>query len=179
MLVNFIDAVDVLRSGAIAVIPTDTIYGLVACADNKTAVQKIYLTKKRNPVKPCIILIDKPSRMLDFGVKDSWLSSTKQYWPGPYSLIFPTDRSDLYYLDRGTKTLAFRMPNNTSLINLIKKVGPIIAPSANPEGSLPATNIKQAKIYFGSDVNLYIDGGLLEKSTPSSIIDMRDQHKVR
>ncbi len=75
---------------ACAVIPTDTIYGVVACASNQKAVEKVYSLKKRTPSKPCIILISDPYQMLDFGVDKKWLDKTAEYWPGPNSLIIPT-----------------------------------------------------------------------------------------
>ena len=179
MIVNFSNLIDVLKSDKIAVIPTDTIYGLVACAKSSLAVKKVYFAKKRNPAKPCIILIDCPEIIVEFGINSKWLDLTSKYWPGPFSLIFPTERSDLGYLDCGTKTLAFRMPDNKDLLSLIARTGPIIAPSANPEGLPPAQNINQAKKYFETEVDMYIDGGLINNYAPSTIIDMRDQSKIR
>src|SRR5204863_149383 len=66
------------------------------------------------------------------------------------------------YLHRGTNTLALRLPKDESLQNLLKKTGPLIAPSANVEGLPPAKNITDAKKYFGDGVDLYIDGGEIE-----------------
>jgi L-threonylcarbamoyladenylate synthase len=62
-------------------------------------------------------------------------------------------------LHRGTKTLAFRLPSSQSLRTLLIETGPLIAPSANPEGQAPAQNITEAKKYFGDLVDFYLDGG--------------------
>ena len=61
----------------------------------------------------------------------------------------------LAYLHRGTDTLAFRLPANVSLRNLLKKTGPLIAPSANPEGQKPARTAAAAKKYFCGQIDFY------------------------
>ena len=58
---------------------------------------------------------------------------------------------------------------NGNLFNLIKNVGPLVAPSCNKEGHEPAKNIKIAKEYFGDDIDLYINGGV-KKLIPSTLI---------
>jgi tRNA A37 threonylcarbamoyladenosine synthetase subunit TsaC/SUA5/YrdC len=58
---------------------------------------------------------------------------------------------------------------NKNLFNLIKKVGPLVAPSVNTQGEKSAENIKEAKGYFGNNVDLYINGGQ-KKSYPSTLI---------
>jgi L-threonylcarbamoyladenylate synthase len=170
---------NILCSGGMAVILTDTIYGVVGCTLNKITVNKIYLLKNRAPAKPCIILISNPNQMLDFGVKPSWLNKTAKYWPGPNSLIVPTHKKDIDYLTRGSGTLAFRLPNKPDLIALINKTGTLIAPSANPEGLEPAKTIAQAKKYFGKEIDIYVDGGDCSKALASKLIDLRTNKILR
>jgi len=69
--------------------------------------------------------------------------------------------------------LAFRLPNKKDLINLIKKVGPLVAPSANIEGKPPAKTISQAKKYFGEKVDFYIDSGKIS-GPPSTLIEIKN-----
>jgi len=167
-----IEVVQTLLSGGVAVIPTDTIYGVVALAANQKAVERVYSLKKRAPDKPCIILISNPNQMLYFGVDKKWLEKTAKYWPGPNSLIVPTLGEGFDYLTRDTSSLAFRLPDKSDLISLIEKTGPLIAPSANPESLPPATNTTQAKKYFGNLVDIYIDGGDYSGALPSKLIDL-------
>lgn len=164
--------VNVLKNGGVAVIPTDTIYGVVGQALNKETVERIYKIKKRNPEKPFIILISNFTQLNDFGVAldESKKEVLTEFWPGPVSIIFPAFRENNAYLHRGTSTLAFRMPENKALKDLIQKVGPLVAPSANPEGKEPAKNIQEAKNYFGNAVDCYKDGGEVY-GKPSKIID--------
>lgn len=169
----------ILSNGGVAVIPTDTIYGIVAQAFNKDAVERVYKIKKRTPTKPFIILISSIKDIEQFEINlDSYTKDFLQkYWPGKISIILTIENiasiKKYDYLHRGTNTLAFRIPNDTNLIKILKKTGALIAPSANPEGQKPAETIKEAKDYFGSSVDLYIEGGKLCGES-STIVKIKD-----
>jgi L-threonylcarbamoyladenylate synthase len=169
------DLAGVLTSGGTAVLATDTIYGLVARAADKQAVERLYRIKGRTPTKPFIILISDIAQVEQFGADLN--KFTKEvcdtYWPGPVSIIMPTNDDNFAYLHRGSNSLAFRLPAKPNLVNLIKHSGPLVAPSANPEGLLPATNIEKAKEYFGNSVDVYVDEGEVI-GTPSKIINIVD-----
>ncbi len=138
---------NILKSGGIGVMPTDTIYGLLGSALDKKTVERIYQVRGRRPDKPLIILIGSLEDLKLFGIKpkDKTLEILKKYWPGQLSVVLPCAGKKFKYLHRGTKTLAFRWPKNKWLQNLLKKTGPLVAPSANPEGRTPAINIIEAK----------------------------------
>ena len=154
--------------------PTDTLYGIVAAARNKEAVERVYRIRKRSPEKPSIILIASLADLSLFSIRLSVRMKhlVSRFWPGPVSIILPCTAQKYSYLHRGTKTLAIRLPNSQPLRALIVQTGPLIAPSANPEGEPPATTSARARKYFGSSVDCYVDGGKKE-SAPSSIIGMR------
>jgi len=145
--------------------PSDTIYGIVGSALNYLTVKRIYKIKKRTPAKPCIILIGKKSELKRFGINltGAQEKEIKNFWLKPVSIIFDCPSKKFSYLHRGTKTLAFRLPRSKKLRALLIETGPLIAPSANPEGMPPARNIKEAENYFGNFVDLFIDGGPLQK----------------
>lgn len=159
-----------LKNGGIGIMPTDTIYGIVGQALSGDTVERIYALKKRTPTKPFIILISGIQDLDLFGISvtDSMKASLEHYWPGPVSIILECDNPQFEYLHRGTKTLAFRLPNTPKLTELIKETGPLVAPSANPEGLLPSQNIAEAEAYFGNDADFYVEGPVNAK--PSKII---------
>ena len=165
------DAATILKQGGIGVLATDTLYGLVGCALSKKTVERIYRVRKRNPKKPCIILIHSLRDCARFGVKAD--ARTKQLlstvWPGKVSVILPCAFKKFTYLHRGTNTLAFRMPKNILLRQVLQKIGPLIAPSANIEGMSPATTITEAKKYFSKTVDFYMNAGK-RVSAPSTLI---------
>jgi L-threonylcarbamoyladenylate synthase len=199
---DWMKAALLLKEGAIGVIPTDTIYGICTSAFNKKSVEKVYRLRRRNPNKPCIILISSFDDLKKFNVKlNSWQRKIlEKLWPGKISVILYTrikrpnklpessDRifgqnsgklfgyhsgNNLYYLHRGTNSLSFRLPKGKLILNILKISGPIIAPSANWEGYESAKNIKEAKRYFGNKV-FYLDRGNLI-SKPSTLIDLREK----
>ncbi len=169
---------DHLNQGNTAIIPTDTLYGIVACASNKSAVERIYTIKGRDENKPFIILIPHIDSLADFGV---FLSEEDRHmlsslWPGAVSVILPLQPeyiSRFHYLHRGEGKLAFRLPDKQKLMTLLRETGPLVAPSANPQGQPPATNIEVAKTYFGDKIEYYEDGGELG-SEPSTLCELID-----
>jgi L-threonylcarbamoyladenylate synthase len=163
------EVTNTLTNGGVAVIATDTIYGIVGQALKPEIVERIYTIKRRTPSKPFIILVDSPERLLDFGVTMTQIvrDELANVWPGPVSVIVPCN-PELEYLHRGTNELAFRLPSKTSLRERITMTGPLVAPSANPEGFEPANNIEEAKAYFNDEVDAYESGEVTGK--PSRII---------
>jgi L-threonylcarbamoyladenylate synthase len=165
--------INALKEGKVAVIPTDTIYGIVGSALDESLVNRIYDIRKRAPEKPCIILIGDMMELEKFSVNLSakQKEKIKEYWPFafaqdlrpvPTSMVLDCPGEKFAYLHRGTETLAFRIPPQEELRSLLKETGPLIAPSANPEGLPPAKNIEEARNYFGDAVDFYADGGEIE-----------------
>jgi L-threonylcarbamoyladenylate synthase len=166
--------VKIIRSGGIGVLPTDTLYGIVCSAKSRKCVEHVYALRERNLRKPSIILISDIKDLKYFSVKADKKTQEilRRLWPGKVSVILPCTSKKCNYLHRGTKSLAFRLPEKKDLVNLIKKTGPLIAPSANLEGLLPATTIKEARDYFEDGVDFYVSGGKLE-SLPSTIVEIK------
>ncbi|MBI2597355.1 threonylcarbamoyl-AMP synthase [Candidatus Daviesbacteria bacterium] len=168
---EFSQIVRFLKEGKIGVIPTDTIYGLIGSAFNPHTVEEIYKLRKRVKDKPMIILISSIDDLKKFDIKltDIQRDFLKKNWPNPLSVVLSCKVQRFSYLHRGTNTLAFRMPKDTKLLNILREAGPVVAPSANLEGKKHATNINQARKYFGDKVSFYLDGGYRE-SKPSTIV---------
>ncbi|OGI16982.1 MAG: threonylcarbamoyl-AMP synthase [Candidatus Moranbacteria bacterium RBG_19FT_COMBO_42_6] len=172
--INSPKLVKVVTEGGVGVLPTDTLYGIVCSAKNKKSVEHVYELRERNLKKPSIILISDIKDLKFFNIKPDKRTHEllSQIWPGKVSVILPCVCKKCDYLHRGTKSLAFRLPDKTDLVGLIKKTGPLIAPSANLEGLLPATTIKEAHDYFEDAVDFYVSGGKLE-SLPSTIVEIK------
>ena len=160
---NWKKAEEILNKGGIAIIPTDTIYGIVGSAFSKETVERIYDLKGRDKNKPFIVLISSYEDLKKFGVKitKEQAKILRKFWPGKVSVILPCFSKKFKYLHRGTKSIAFRMirTKNKNLFHLLKKVGPIIAPSANPQDLKHAKTIAEAKKYFGDKIDFYLSAG--------------------
>ena len=150
---NWQNAEQVLKKGGAIIAPTDTLYGILARAEDKKAVERIYKIKGRDENKPFIILITDIKDLNKFGVEHSNILQNLGMFPKgkKVSFILACDNKKFEYLHRGSKSLAFRIinPRNRNLFKLIQNVGPLVAPSANPQGLKPALNIWEAKRYFG------------------------------
>lgn len=175
----FSDAtVQSLREGKLAVIPTDTLYGIVCSARDKEAVEKLYRIRGRDVSKPCIILLADISGLEEFGIV---LSKTdekvlNERWPGKVSVVFDCAfeyAEEWAYLHRGIKTLAFRVPDDEGLRSLLRSTGPLLAPSANTEGQPPAHTIAEARAFFDDQIAVYVDDGYRD-SLPSTVARLRN-----
>ncbi len=168
------EIIESVKKGGILVIPTDTIYGIVASALNKESVERLYKIRKRNLHKPMIILINSIKDLGIFGIKvQKEKDLLKKIWPGKVSVIFECLNKKYEYLHRGRKTLAFRIPGNKNLVKLLKKMGPLVAPSANIEGKKPSQTIEEAMAYFEDKVDFYVDVGKM-KSRPSKLVSVKN-----
>lgn len=177
---NINEITELLKNGKIGVMPTDTIYGIVGLALSRETVEEIYRLRKRAADKPLIILISNLNDLNHFNIRltEKQKNFLNKNWPNPLSVILPCPPEKFKYLHRGTNSLAFRMPKDEKLLELLKQTGPLVAPSANPEGGEPAKTTDEAKKYFGDRVSFYIDGGKIE-SNPSTIIRLkRDGKKI-
>jgi len=172
--------IEVLRKNGVVVMPTDTLYGIVGQALNSSVVERIYFLRKRNPEKPCIILIGTIDELEKFSVilseeQKEFFARTvlaKDAKDGPVSIVLDCPDKKFLYLHRATKTLAFRIPFSQPLRDLLLKTGPLIAPSANLEALPPSETISEAKKYFGNLIDLYVDGGKLTGKA-SKVIRLR------
>lgn len=169
------EVVKILKNGGIGVLLTDTIYGICGKALSKEVVKRIWKLKRRSSKKRAIVLISKIDDLRLFGIKvnKKLRKILEKIWPAKISVSLPCHSKKFSYLHAGKRRFAFRIPAKKSLIKLISKTGPLVAPSANWEGFEPAKNINEAKKYFGNLVDFYVDEGKIKKILPSTLIEIR------
>lgn len=165
---------NLIKNGAVGVIPTDTLYGIVASIYHKNAIERLYKLRMRNENKACIVIAADITQITDTAAWQPlhW-QITEQYWPGPVSIVLPTTDKTPDYLHHGQQTPPYRVPDFKELRKLLTVAGPIIAPSANIQGLPPAKNLQQAQEYFGDLVDFYVDGGTLS-GQPSTLIKVNN-----
>lgn len=181
-----LESAKILKSGGVGVIPTDTIYGIAGSALNKKTVERIYGLRRRDPKKPMIILIGSINDLKLFGIRLHPRTKIilSKIWPNKVSVILPCPakasregglckNKKFAYLHRGTNALAFRFPKGKKLTDLLKKTGPLAAPSANWEGYECSKTVKEAQKYFGGKIDLYVDSGT-KRSLPSTLIEIKN-----
>lgn len=161
------------KPNAVGVIPTDTVYGIVACASDHDAVARLYALKSRQN-KPGTLLAANIEQLEVLGLKRRYLKAVEQYWPEQISIVIPCADPALSYLHQGKMSLAVRIPSDNNLHKLLKSTGALLSTSANPPNQPVATTVDQAKKYFRDKVDFYIDGGDLSDNLPSTIIRIVD-----
>jgi L-threonylcarbamoyladenylate synthase len=175
------ELIQLIKKGLVGVLPTDTLYGIVCSALRRESVLELYRIRSRDLDKPVIILIDSLDKVLDFGIE---LSSQNRSFlesivPASFTFLLKHNHDSRFeYLYGNSQYLSFRIPDNFELRNLLREVGPIVAPSCNPQGLEPAKNIEQALQYFenNSKVEFYVDAGALDN--PASTIGIIENAKV-
>ncbi len=162
-----LELVNTILQGGVGVLPTDTLYGLVARAANPTAVERMYALKRRNE-KPGTTIAATPEQLVDIGVDPAVVARVAQYWPAPLSIVLPLSEH-LNHVHQGTGESPFRVVANEGLHLLLQRTGPLVTSSANQPGEPPARNIAEAQAYFGDRVDFYVDGGDIGDRAPSTI----------
>lgn len=166
-------AEELLKPGAVGIIPTDTVYGLAARAADPAAADRLYGLKGRT-TKPGTIVAADITQLEKLGLRHGYLKAVEQFWPGAVSVVIGCDNPALAYLHLDQKSLAVRIPNDSKLLEILHLTGPLLTSSANPPGQNPAATIEQAKRYFGKKVDFYVSGGNLSKHQPSTVIRIVD-----
>ena len=174
-----------LKKGGVVICPTDTVYGFLADALNKKAVDKIYNIKKRPKLKPLPVFVKNFAMAQELAFIDQKQAKRlKKYWPGKYTFILKlksqnekrkTTSKKLKLYGLKEKTVAMRIPNHKFLSQLLKKLNrPLVQTSVNISGRSPVNNIEKIINQFGKDkrIALIIDGGRLKMGRPSKIIDL-------
>lgn len=167
---------DILKNDGLAVIPTDTVYGLVGDATNEEVIKKIFDLKQREKEKPLLILVSNLDMLNHYveNISKIELKIINHFWPGPLTIIFANKKNLSDTLTSGKKEIAIRMPNNKDLLNLINKLNkPIIATSANIAHKKTITSIDLLEDSIKNNIDYIYDGGYLE-DIPSTIIKVSD-----
>lgn len=172
--------INALKSGKIVVLPTDTLYGLVGSAFDNSVVSRIEALKgDTSNRKGYIVLLANSMDIEKFGglLTMSEKKAFSKLWPGPFSILVKVDSNTYEYLTH-TDEIAFRVPGEPALRELLSETGPLVAPSANPTGMPPAHNIDEAKAYFGDKVDMYIDGGNVTDARASTLLRIHNNSEI-
>ena len=167
----------ILSDGGVGILRTDTLYGVVALASNETAVERVFALKGRDDDKSPIVLIGNKHQLFD-AIDQSTKDVLASVWPGPVSVIIPSVNAP-DWIQRGNQSVAYRLPDNDVLQNLLNAVGPLIAPSANPQGEPPAMTVLEAIRYFGDNVDFYVNGGQVINPQPSQLLQIQSDGAIK
>ena len=170
---NIDDAVNYLTQNQIIGLPTETVYGLAGNAFSEEAIHSIFSTKKRPSFNPLIVHIKSLNdlSLVATEIPDVAWDLAKTFWPGSLTLILPKQPHISDTITAGRSTVAVRVPKHKMALELLAKLDfPLVAPSANPFGSISPTKAIHVEKYFGDQIPLVLDGGSCESGVESTII---------
>src|SRR5579859_224777 len=168
------EAAAALRKGELAVLPTDTVYGVAADAFTPEAVTALLTAKGRGRQMPPPVLVGSRRAALALveDVSASGNDLIDEFWPGGLTLVFRSARSLAWDLGDTKGTVAVRMPLQPVALDLLRETGPLAVSSAKLTGSPPATTATEAQSQLGDAVSVYLDDGPCTADVPSTIVDM-------
>lgn len=176
-LVGIDEAAALLSAGGLVAIPTETVYGLAARADDAAAVASIFEAKGRPPAHPLIVHLAS-SADLDAWAREVPPSARRLadvLWPGPLTLVVKRTSRARDEVTGGRDTVALRVPRHPMALELIRRVGVgLAAPSANVFGRVSPTSAAHVLAEpFARDVAV-LDGGQCEVGLESTIVDVTE-----
>ena len=130
-------ASEILKSGGIVAVPTETVYGLAASAYSDDAIKSVFTAKGRPQDNPLIVHIASIDMLNDIArdIPDVAYECAKAFWPGPFTMVLPKGDKIAGSVSAGLDTVAVRFPSDKTICDIILKSGlPLAAPSANTSG---------------------------------------------
>jgi L-threonylcarbamoyladenylate synthase len=167
-------AAGVLRAGGLVALPTETVYGLGADAENPAAVSRIFHTKGRPPSHPLIVHLGGAEQLDDWveDVPETARLLAGHFWPGPLTLVLRRGPRVPLEATGGLETVAVRVPDHPVALALLSAFGGgVTAPSANRFGSVSPTTAQHVRAELGDAVDFVLDGGSCEVGVESTIVD--------
>jgi L-threonylcarbamoyladenylate synthase len=171
-------AAQLLHAGQIVAIPTETVYGLAADAQNADAVAHIYAAKGRPDFNPLIVHVRDRKAAEKLGVFNATAQALAEaFWPGPLTLVVPLQLGApvARAVTAGLPTIAIRCPAHPVMQALLLKSDlSLAAPSANPSGGISPTQADHVLTGLGGAVPMILDGGPCSAGLESTIVAVRD-----
>lgn len=171
------DVTDTLRTGGVVALPTDTVFGLCARADDDAAVERIYDIKRRDPTQPMPIFAADLAQAETIGIlNDDARTLAGAFWPGALTIVVPVRPGFRSRALAGQDTVALRVPADGRIRRLCADVGPLTGTSANIAGREECHTAAEVRAQLGDagvegGVDLILDAPVQATGQPSTIVD--------
>lgn len=170
-------AAEILHRGGLVAVPTETVYGLAARADNADAVARIYNAKGRPSFNPLIVHVAELAAAARLARLDDRAEKlAAHFWPGPLTLVLPLreDAGLAGAVTAGLPTLALRVPDHPTMQSLLRVLdGPVAAPSANASETVSPTSADHVLKTLDGRIDAVIDAGATQRGLESTIVALR------
>lgn len=169
------EGAEIIRSGGLLAIPTETVYGLGANALDEKAVSRIFEAKGRAQDNPLILHVPDSSWLARYceNVPDTAYLLAEKFWPGPLTMILKAKPCVPRVTTGGLDTAGMRCPRSAVTREIIRLADvPIAAPSANLSGRPSCTTAKDVAEDMDGKIEGILDGGPCEVGVESTIVDL-------
>jgi L-threonylcarbamoyladenylate synthase len=164
-----------LESGSLGLLPTDTVYGLVCVASNRSAALQLYRLKGRAEAQPTAVIAVTTDLLLETipGLGGFAAEAVRALLPGPFTLIVPDREQRFGWLSGGRPgTIGVRVPELDGIAaGIVAEVGMVAATSANLPGDPDPLRLDDVPAEIRRGVAFAVDGGELP-GIPSTVIDL-------
>ena len=170
-------AAELLKSGELVAIPTETVYGLGANGLDPEAVAKIFSAKGRPQDNPLILHLAGAEQMEDYchHIPQAAYTLAEKFWPGPLTMVLPARSCVPMATRAGLPTVAVRCPDSEITRKIIALAGvPVAAPSANISGKPSTTTAAHVLHDHDGKLPLIVDGGSCRVGVESTIVDLTE-----
>jgi L-threonylcarbamoyladenylate synthase len=177
---SLVDIACTLETGGVVCLPTDTVYGLAVNPANPVAVERLFALKGRDEAKPILLLLNsiEMARMVSLP-NPVFEEVAAAFWPGPLTLITGAQDHLLNGVTAGTGTIGVRWPKAAIAQQIIGAFGsPITGTSANRSGQAEVRSAIDARQQLGDGIDVTINGGELEDSQASTVLDLSGDQPV-
>ena len=170
-------AAEMIKSGNLVAIPTETVYGLGANGLSETAVAKIFEAKGRPQDNPLILHLSEASEITNYckNVPETAFLLAEKFWPGPLTMVLPARDCVPKRTTGGLNTVAVRCPDSDITRTIIRLAGvPLAAPSANISGKPSTTTAEHVRHDHDGRIAAIVDGGACRVGVESTIVDLTE-----
>jgi L-threonylcarbamoyladenylate synthase len=168
-------AVTAIEAGEVVVLPTDTVYGLVATPFTVVGRDALYRLKGRDDGQPSALVASSIERLLEYVPEFAGRSEAivRSLLPGPFTLVLPNPAGRFAWLCGGSvAALGVRVPAVTGpALAVLERVGAVIATSANLPGGAEPRRVADVPRSLRDAAAAVVDGGELP-GTPSTVLDL-------
>ena len=169
------DAVRILRAGGVIALPTETVYGLAADAENDAAIARVYAIKRRPADHPLIVHLADQAELAQWTQMAPPIAHVlaERFWPGPLTMVLHRSPRVSDRVTGGQNTVAIRVPAHPLAHAILSEFGGgLVAPSANRFGAVSPTMAAHVRADLGDEVDAILDGGPASIGLESTIVDL-------
>jgi len=168
------DVAETLRAGGVAILPTDTVYGLCCAASRRDAFERLYEIKERPADKAMAVIVSSWDALEGMTRLEAWQKALfADVLPGALTFVVRATKQAPPHLVSGGGTIAFRVPDSKPILAVAASLGePIVATSANVSGQPAPASVDEIDPRIVTAADVVVDAGVCPRGVASTVVDL-------